>query len=64
MAKKKTRKIRKAKMIVSINGEELVDRVAKKHGDSARVGVPVNWIGYRVKVIRLNEKAEARGVEE
>lgn len=44
------------KMQAVIPGEEAIDRVARKFGTSARVGVPIGWIGYKVKVIRTNAK--------
>jgi len=34
-------------------GQEMVEKVVAKSGSSGRVYLPPNWIGKRVKVIRV-----------
>ena len=35
-------------------GQELVEKVVKRSGNSGRVYLPPNWVGKRVKVIRID----------
>ena len=35
-------------------GQELLEKVVAKSGSSGRVYLPPNWIGKRVKVIRVD----------
>lgn len=40
----------------SVQGHEIVEKTARASGTTARVLVPVSWVGCRVAVIRLEEK--------
>ena len=35
-------------------GHEMVEKVVKRSGNSGRVYLPPDWIGKRVKVIRID----------
>ena len=35
-------------------GEEMVEKIVAKSGSSGRVNLPPDWIGKRVKVIRVD----------
>lgn len=35
-------------------GQEMIERVVKRSGNSGRIYLPPNWIGKRVKVIRID----------
>ena len=36
-----------------VYGEEMIEKIVKTSGNSGRVYLPPEWIGKRVKVIRL-----------
>jgi len=36
-----------------VYGEEMLERVVKLSGNSGRIYLPPNWVGYRVKIIRV-----------
>jgi putative transposon-encoded protein len=36
-----------------VAGHELIEKVVKRSGNSGRVYLPPDWIGKRVKIIRL-----------
>jgi len=40
-------------MSISMEGYEVVEKIAKQCSTSARVLVPKSWIGKRVRVVRL-----------
>ena len=42
----------KTKFIVY--GEEMVERIVKMSGNSGRIYLPPNWVGCRVKIIRVD----------
>jgi len=35
-------------------GEEMVEKVVKQSGNSGRVYLPPDWVGCRVKIIRID----------
>ncbi len=35
-------------------GQEMVEKVVKRSGNSGRVYLPPDWVGKRVKVIRVD----------
>ncbi len=35
-------------------GQEMVEKVVKRSGNSGRVYLPPDWVGRRVKVIRVD----------
>jgi len=37
-----------------VYGEEMVERIVKMSGNSGRIYLPPNWIGCRVKIIRVD----------
>jgi putative transposon-encoded protein len=37
-----------------VYGEEIVEKVAKLCGNSARVYLPTDWVGSRIKIIRID----------
>jgi putative transposon-encoded protein len=37
-----------------IFGEEMIDKVVKLSGNSGRVYLPPDWVGHRVKIIRID----------
>jgi putative transposon-encoded protein len=39
----------------TLHGYEVLEKTVKPHATSAHVGLPKNWIGCRVAVIRLDE---------
>lgn len=42
------------KVKFEIYGEEMVEKLVKSSGNSGRIYLPPNWIGRRVKIIRIN----------
>jgi putative transposon-encoded protein len=34
-------------------GHEVIEKIVKQSGNSGRVYLPPNWIGKRVKIVRL-----------
>lgn len=43
-----------AKVKFEVYGEEMFDKYVKSSGNSGRIYVPPDWIGHRVKIIRIN----------
>jgi len=37
-----------------VSGHEMVEKVVKRSGNSGRVYLPPDWVGKRVKVIRID----------
>ena len=44
----------RGKVKLEVYGEEMVEKVVKLSGNSGRVYLPPDWVGCRVKIIRLN----------
>ena len=42
------------KVKFEVYGEEMVEKVVKLSGNSGRVYLPPNWVGSRVKIIRID----------
>ncbi len=42
------------KVKFEVYGEEMVEKVVKQSGNSGRVYLPPDWVGCRVKIIRIN----------
>jgi len=42
------------KVKLEVYGEEMVEKVVRQSGNSGRVYLPPDWVGCRVKIIRLN----------
>ncbi len=58
---KKTKKEDKAtptkgrgKVKLEIYGEEMVEKIVKLSGNSGRVYLPPDWVGCRVKIVRVD----------
>ena len=43
----------KNKVKFEIYGEEMIEKRVKLSGNSGRVYLPPNWVGHRVKIIRI-----------
>ncbi len=41
------------KVKFEIYGEEMIEKRVKQSGNSGRVYLPPNWVGHKVKIIRL-----------
>jgi putative transposon-encoded protein len=44
----------RGKVKLEVYGEEMVEKVVKLSGNSGRVYLPPDWVGCRVKIIRIN----------
>lgn len=44
----------KRKVKFEIHGEELIEKTVKASGNSGRVYLPPDWIGHRVKIVRID----------
>ncbi|GAB4294043.1 MAG: hypothetical protein Kow0090_08630 [Myxococcota bacterium] len=42
------------KVKFEIFGEEMLDKIVKLSGNSGRVYLPPDWVGKRVKIIRID----------
>ena len=42
------------KVKFEIYGEEKIEKRVKSSGNSGRVYLPPNWVGHKVKIIRIN----------
>jgi putative transposon-encoded protein len=42
-----------SKVKFEIYGEEMIEKRVKSSGNSGRVYLPPNWVGHRVKIIRV-----------
>ena len=42
------------KVKFEVYGEEMIDKEVKLSGNSGRVYLPPNWIGHKVKIIRID----------
>jgi putative transposon-encoded protein len=45
----------KTAMKVELKGYEVIERVASKGGNSARIYVPKKWVGKKVKIVLVEE---------
>jgi len=41
------------KVKFEIYGEEMIEKRVKSSGNSGRVYLPPNWVGHKVKIIRI-----------
>ncbi len=44
-----------------VKGYEMIDREVKQSGNTGRVYLPKNWIGSKVKIIRVSKIKENSG---
>jgi len=42
------------KVKFEVYGEEMIEKEVKLSGNSGRVYLPPDWVGHRVKIIRIN----------
>jgi hypothetical protein len=42
------------KVKFGVFGEEMIEKEVKRSGNTGRVYVPPNWVGKRVKIIRID----------
>lgn len=40
---------------IQLTGYEMLEKIVNKSGNSGRVYVPIEWIGKKVKIIRLEK---------
>ena len=47
---------KKVKNVVKfeVYGEEMIEKEVKLSGNSGRIYLPPNWVGHRVKIIRID----------
>jgi putative transposon-encoded protein len=51
---KKPVKFLQEKVKFEIYGEEMLEKEVKQSGNSGRVYLPPDWVGHRVKIIRID----------
>lgn len=44
----------KGKVRFEVYGEEIIEKVVKKSGNSGRIYLSPTWIGHHVKIIRID----------
>ena len=44
----------RGKVKLEVYGEEMVEKIVKLSGNSGRVYLPPDWVGCRVKIIRID----------
>ncbi len=44
---------RGGKVKLEVYGEEMIEKIVKQSGNSGRIYLPPNWVGCRVKIIKL-----------
>ena len=49
-----TTEIDREKVKFEVHGEEMVEKIVKLSGNSGRVYLPPDWVGCRVKIIRMD----------
>jgi putative transposon-encoded protein len=52
--KKSASRSTRGKVKLEVYGEEMVEKVVKLSGNSGRVYLPPDWVGCRVKIIRVD----------
>jgi len=45
---------KRGKVKFEVYGEEMVEKLVKQSGNSGRVYLPPDWVGCRVKIIRID----------
>ncbi len=43
----------RAKVKFEVYGEEMIEKEVKSSGNSGRIYLPPNWVGYTVKIIKI-----------
>ncbi len=49
-----TDEVNRGKVKFEVYGEEMVEKAVKLSGNSGRVYLPPDWVGCRVKIIRID----------
>jgi putative transposon-encoded protein len=44
----------RGKVKFKVYGEEMVEKTVKLSGNSGRVYLPPDWVGHRVKIVRID----------
>ncbi len=52
--KKSASRRTRGKVKIEVYGEEMVEKIVKLSGNSGRVYLPPDWVGCRVKIIRID----------
>lgn len=52
--KEKEEKIKQQKVKFEVYGEEMVEKIVKQSGNCGRVYLPPDWVGHKVKIIRVD----------
>jgi len=42
-----------SKVRFEVFGEEMIEKVVKSSGNSGRIYLPPNWVGHKVKIIKV-----------
>ena len=53
-AQNMTDEVNRGKVKFEVYGEEMVEKAVKLSGNSGRVYLPPDWVGCRVKIIRID----------
>jgi putative transposon-encoded protein len=53
-AQDRTDEVNRGKVKFEVYGEEMVEKAVKLSGNSGRVYLPPDWVGCRVKIIRID----------
>lgn len=40
-------------MSIHVEGYEVIEKLVKKSGNSGRIYLPIEWVGSKVKIIRM-----------
>jgi len=51
---KEEERSKKGKVKFEVYGEEMVEKLVKQSGNCGRVYLPPDWVGRRVKIIRID----------
>lgn len=54
IANKKEPETYEKKVKFEVYGEEMVEKLVKQSGNCGRVYLPPDWVGHRVKIIRID----------
>ncbi len=52
--KDEQRDLASGKVKFVVYGEEMVEKLVRQSGNSGRVYLPPDWVGHRVKIIRID----------
>ena len=52
--KEKEENVNHQKVKFEVYGEEMVEKIVKQSGNCGRVYLPPDWVGHKVKIIRVD----------